>query len=321
MKSLRHFVFFLLLTAAASASITVQSPTASSTVPNPVRVIASDPNAVHMKIYVDHDEVYGQNTQKIDTAISLSPGLHQIVVQSWTSAGEVDKYSLSVTATDTGFNNVASNLEELMWQNCGSCGNHIGDTRYVTGSQTLVSSPALRNRSSRFAVAGNNHYTNYYWYLKSYDNRTIKRLRIEFDLFVPRQFATTPQAIEFEAQHRWNNRLYNMALQMGYKNGYWRTFDYGRSAWVSTGIPFKPLTPDTWHHIVADFEIDYATGKRRLVAVGLDGTRKVPTQNSTLPALNSPGMNYTTFAAFQLDMNSSATDYHVFVDNYRFHWE
>ena len=128
-------------------------------------------------------------------------------------------------------------------------------------------------------------------------------------------------AIEFEAQHRWNNRLYNMALQMGYKSGYWRTFDYGRSAWVSTGIPFKPLTPDTWHHIVADFEIDYATGKRRLVAVGLDGTRKVPTQNSTLPALNSPGMNYTTFAAFQLDMNSSATDYHVFVDNYRFHWE
>jgi hypothetical protein len=111
---------------------------------------------------------------------------------------------------------------------------------------------------------------------------------------------------------------YNLSLQLGYKSDRLRTFDYIKDAWIDTGRSMPTLSPDKWHHLVTEWEIDHSNHRRKLVAITIDGQRITPYSAVYLPALHQSGSNYMTLGAFQLDMNNNAEDYHVYVDNFTF---
>jgi hypothetical protein len=312
--------FGLAISVSSFASLTVTQPVNGTTVSNPIRVVASDPEAVSFRVYVDSVSQYSTSGASMDTSLNVSAGQRNIVVQSWDRYGNVEKYAVTVTAQNSVLANKISNLEEEPWGSCGTCGNHPGDTRFVSGTQDLVYSPALNGKSSKFSIGGDNPYTNYYWFIKTGWSQIVRKVRISFDIFVPS--GSDPQAIEFETQYRWNSYLYNLSIQLGYKSLRWRTFDRINNNWLDTGIPLTPPSANAWHHVEADFEVDHSGHRRKLVSVALDGVTKTPSAAIYLPAKYQSGYpNYMTVAAFQLDMNGYAQDYSVFVDNYTFEYE
>lgn len=320
MSKLAVLFFVFVSSLSAVASLTVSQPINGTTVANPIRVVAANPQAVSFRIYVDHVSQYAAYGTSIDTTINVSVGQRYIVVQTWDRYGNVEKYPISVTAQSSALANAISNLEESVWSNCGTCGNHVGDTRYVLGSQTMGYSPAIKAKSSKFFVGGDNEYTNYYWFVKTQWYQQVSRIKQRFDLFVPA--GSDPQAIEFESQYRWKEYLYNLSIQLGYKSYRWSTFDYINKVWKDTGLALSPLSTDSWHHLEAEWEIDHVKHQRKLVAITVDGNRMTPVYAVYLPARFDSGLpDYMTVAAFQLDMNSYAQDYHVFVDNFTFEYE
>jgi len=83
-------------TQTSSTALTVSSPVDGGTYSSPLHVIASDGDATHMAIYVDYNKVYGQNSQKLDTYLTLSTGDHRVVVQDWNQSGQISKYVANV---------------------------------------------------------------------------------------------------------------------------------------------------------------------------------------------------------------------------------
>ncbi len=90
-------------TSAATAGVTVTSPTPGSTVTSPVRFAASANGGSYpitaMKIYVDYVAQYSINAASLSTSLSLSAGSHSITVQAWNSAGTVYKNSFTITVS------------------------------------------------------------------------------------------------------------------------------------------------------------------------------------------------------------------------------
>lgn len=86
---------------AATAGVTVCSPTAGATTGAPVQVTAAAKSSVApittMRIYVDSVSKYNVNASSIDTSLAISAGTHNLVVQAWDSTGAVFKNSRTIT--------------------------------------------------------------------------------------------------------------------------------------------------------------------------------------------------------------------------------
>ncbi len=208
---------------------------------------------------------------------------------------------------------VISRIEEATdWKTCGACGNTGGTGLLATYSMTRgITSPTTDGSSTQFKIGGSYAYKNAYWYIGHIPSPStpLKYLRYEFDLYVPKAYATAPQAIEFECQQKANGYIYNFAWQANYAGKMWRIFDYVNRRWDSTPLKFAGFTPDKWHHIIAE----YHTSGSKVIhdALTIDGVRYAV--NIAHAAKATTTGHYLT-NAFQLDLNGSATDYKVYVD-------
>ena len=209
---------------------------------------------------------------------------------------------------------VISRIEESSdWETCGNCGNTGGSGSLATFSMIRgIGTPNLDGSSTKFQVGGSHPFKNAYWYIKRYSSAPttpLKYLKYEFYVYVPSGYGSAPQAIEFECQQKVGGYLYNFAWQANYASHSWRTYDFVKHEWQSSGIGFSALSTGKWHHIVAEFH----TSNRAVVhdAITLDGTRHAVNIHHAAKSWNSG--HYLT-NAFQLDLNGNPTPYHVYVD-------
>jgi hypothetical protein len=329
MKLIRLMFLMLLLCTCAVASVTVQEPVSGTTVSSPVHVLANDPTATHMTIYVDGVSYFAKDTNTIDTSVTIASGDHLVVVQSWDKDGVVDKFPLNLTVSgDTTYTKSINNIDEITLLrckllNCGNTGGATGPTAEY--NQTLVSSPSSDGKSSKFYVnAAYGTYSNGFWYYKWSNLLTTapKLVKITFNLYIPQTYTDNYQAIEYQTQIKYGYHVYNLAWQYGYGSHKWRTFDYKNSRWVDTGITMANFVGDTWHKIEAEFSMDTVQHTRRVVALTVtnlrtgESKRYTPTVNVTLPASSTSDSGNYLSAAFQLDSNKYGDAYYVFVDKW-----
>lgn len=222
--------------------------------------------------------------------------------------------SPSPTPTPTGTSTVLNRVEESPWLTCGSCGNNGGVGPTATYFDTLgIATPSEDGSSTQFSIAATTPYTNGYFYQKHTPVTTqINALTYEFDIYIPAGSETLPQGIEFECQQILNGWVYNFSWQALYPGDQWRIFDYGLQRWDATGIAFTPFTPGTWHHIVAEYHNDIVAHTVLHDALTVDGVR-MPV-NITHNAFFSGAVNNQFTNAVQLDSNSTAAAYSVFID-------
>ncbi len=312
-------LFFLsvMTFSAAAQTVTISSPSPNATVAGSVSVQAkasSSSSIIVSKVYLDGIAVYHVSSATVNTTIALTAGTHRVTVWAQDAAGLTMKSTVYVTSTSTTATDltVFNRIEErTSWQTCGNCGNTGASGATASYNLTRgISSPSKDGSSSQFWIGGNYPYKNAYWYIQqTAPTKAVSYLRYEFYLYVPKAYATAPQAIEFECQQKVGGYVYNFAWQANYAGKSWRIFDFINRKWVSSGLGFSGFTPNTWHHVVAEF---HTTGAYTVHdALTIDGVRK--TVGKKFPAKSATTGRYFT-NAFQLDLNGTATDYKVYVD-------
>jgi hypothetical protein len=222
--------------------------------------------------------------------------------------------SPSPTPTPTSAATVINRVEESPWLTCGSCGNNGGVGPIAAYSDTLgIAIPSEDGSSTQFSIAASVPYTNGYFYQQHTPvTAQINALTYEFDLYIPAGAETLPQGIEFECQQILDGWVYNFSWQALYPGNQWRIFDYGLKRWDATGIALTRFTPGTWHHIVAEYHNDTVAHTVLHDALTVDDVR-MPV-NITHNAFFSGAVNNQFTNAVQLDSNSTAAAYSVFVD-------
>ena len=222
--------------------------------------------------------------------------------------------SPSPTPTPTSPATVINKVEESPWLTCGACGNNGGVGPTATYFDTLgIATPSEDGSSTQFSIAATVPFTNGYFYQKHTPVTTqIGALTYEFDLYIPTGSENLPQAIEFECQQILDGWVYNFSWQALYPGNQWRIFDYGLKRWDATGLTVTRFTPGTWHHIVAEYHNDTAAHTVLHDALTVDGVR-MPV-NITHSASFSGAVNNQFTNAVQLDSNSTAAAYSVYID-------
>jgi Big-like domain-containing protein len=89
----------------ANPSVTICTPTNGATVTSPVNIVAGTTDSatvIAMAIYVDNNLAYKDNVSVINTNVTMSPGSHYVVVQSWDSAGNIPKTPINITVAAGG---------------------------------------------------------------------------------------------------------------------------------------------------------------------------------------------------------------------------
>jgi hypothetical protein len=220
----------------------------------------------------------------------------------------------SPTPTPTGTATVINRVEESPWLTCGNCGNTGATGATAAYTDTLgIATPSEDGSSTQFSIAASVPYTNGYFYQKHTPVAAqIGALTYEFDIYIPAGSETLPQGIEFECQQILDGWVYNFSWQALYPGDQWRIFDYGLKRWDATGLAFTPFTPGTWHHIVAEYHNDIVAHTLLHDALTVDGVR-MPV-NITHNAFFSGAVNNQFTNAVQLDSNSTAAAYSVFID-------
>jgi hypothetical protein len=222
--------------------------------------------------------------------------------------------SPSPTPTPTSNATVLNRVEESPWLTCGNCGNTGATGATAAYSDTLgIATPSEDGSSTQFSIAATVPFTNGYFYQSHTPvTKQINALAYEFDLYIPAGSETLPQAIEFECQQILNGWVYNFSWQALYPGNQWRIFDYGLKRWDATGIALTRFTPGTWHHIMAEYHNDTVAHTVLHDALTVDGVR-MPV-NITHNAFFSGAVNNQFTNAVQLDSNSTAAAYGVFID-------
>ena len=220
----------------------------------------------------------------------------------------------SPSPTPTSAATVIDHVEESPWLTCGACGNDGGVGPTAAFSDTLgIATPSEDGSSTQFSIAATVPFTNGYFYQQHTPvNAQIHALTYQFDLYIPTGSENLPQAIEFECQQVLNGWVYNFSWQALYPGNQWRIFDYGLKQWDATGITLTRFTPGTWHHIVAEYHNDTVAHTVLHDALTVDGVR-IPV-NITHNAFFSGAVNNQFTNAVQLDSNSTAAAYSVFID-------
>jgi hypothetical protein len=222
--------------------------------------------------------------------------------------------SPSPTPTPTSSATVIDKVEQSPWLTCGNCGNTGATGATAAYSDTLgIATPSEDGSSTQFSIAATVPYTNGYFYQKHTPITTqIGALTYEFDIYIPAGSETLPQGIEFECQQILNGWVYNFSWQALYPGNQWRIFDYGLKRWDATGLALTRFSPGTWHHIVAEYHNDTVAHTVLHDALTVDGVR-MPV-NITHNAFFSGAVNNQFTNAVQLDSNSTAAAYSVFID-------
>ena len=207
---------------------------------------------------------------------------------------------------------IANIQKQQGWQTCGGCGNE-GGTGVGPAYDIIqgLGSPSLSGNSADFSITGGPAYSGGYYFIEQPPvANPVSYLRYEFDLYLPSQYATAPQALEFECQQNSNGYTYNYAWQADYGSNTWRVFNYTTKHWESTGVAFQHFTPDTWHHIIAMY---HASGTQIFHdSITIDGTTyPVNVTHDALLTGNGPELTN----AFQVDLDGNSSPYQVYVDN------
>jgi len=140
------------------------------------------------------------------------------------------------------------------------------------------------------------------------------RYQVNYDFFFPNRAPI--QALEFCMNNYFGGKRYQWAMQwenVGSGAPQWRLWN--GSTWQPIGVPDSNINAGTWYTITIDGNI--VNGQVHYLDFIIHGTTHSLSQYSFSPTSESgPGL----VAAVQLDGDSHADPYQLYVDNAHFYW-
>ena len=307
------------VSAGTSGSVAVSSPGNNATVSSPFQVVASASAPrpiVAMTAYLDSQIAATTNSASMNSSISAGAGSHSLVVQAWDNAGTVYKQALTITVGSGGGPTppppgaiVKSEIQNMSgWQSCTVCAGIGGNGPTATLSMTqFQTSPSLSGSSAKFSIGGGIKYADALWWKQLGANDAVSNFQYDLDFYI-----TNPgvaQALEFDVNQGIGSKKFIFGSQCAVKSGVWDVWDTANVTWRSTGIPCAPPTAFKWHHLT--WELQRTATQTVFVALTFDGVKHYVNRTYNAKAESSQELN----VAFQMDMDSSATSYSVWLDN------
>ena len=312
----------------SGVTVSVSSPSNGGQVGSPFNLVAnasSQYTITGWAAYLDGHQVYsGGRTNNINTQVSGGNGSHQLVVRAWNSNGSYGDVTENISISGGGgggggnglptppgdaiwFNNI-QNRGNWQWCHDPGCAGGSGRGSYWMAQHQR--SPSRSGSSAEFFNSG--VWANALWWQKVGANNSKRNFLWDFWIYLDGNSHNAAQALEFDAFQFVGGYNYMMGTQCNYAAGKWDTYDEAAGHWVHSSAPCPRFTTSAWHHIqwyMTTNPGNHSYTFHTLVVDGHSYTLNVTGHARNLHWGDNVGVQY------QLDVNSSGTGYHEWVDN------
>jgi hypothetical protein len=309
--------------------LTISSPTNSSTVTSPINVVASaqPKNPIFfMRVYVDQLPVYFTFNNSINTQIFAAPGQHTITIMAEDNQGYISATPLTVTVSSQPAQNVISSIQNLpAWQSCGGLfppgsgrAGQICAAGGGTPNSTMtqgVSSPSMDGKSAEFSIAPQPPdcpgYCNMLYFNPIAGGSSVSHFIYDVYFYIDDPGA--PQALEFDVNQTYGSQRWVWGSECNFKaDGHWDIWnDAPHTGWEQTSVPCldTDFQANSWNHITWD--VQQAGNNVQYNTLTVNGT--VYPVNTTYPNQQNWTLEEID-TAFQMDLDSVGTPFHVWLD-------
>jgi hypothetical protein len=209
-------------------------------------------------------------------------------------------------ATSPGFDDQASLFK--IFYDCG---------HPCTGHAAVSDVPSPSEDGGALEInyqSGNPSYMGADAYISLGTDAAALRYQVNYDFYFPNRAPI--QALEFCMNNYFGGKRYQWAMQwenIGSGAPQWRLWN--GSSWQSIGVPDNNINAGTWYTITIDGNI--INGQVHYLDFIIHGTTHALTQYSFSPTSSSgPGL----VAAVQVDGDSHADPYQLYIDNAHYYW-
>ena len=215
--------------------------------------------------------------------------------------------SFAILTSAVGLAQTYSNLDTSSgWWSCGGCAGANGVGPNTPRSLGMASSPSLDGSSLKFSIFPTVRYSNALWY-KSVSPTSASHLTYDYYVFFKNTW--DPQALEFDIMEGNGGRGRTFGTECKPGARLWKI--WGNHTWNNSVT--CDMKAGRWNHVT--WEFSHANGGTQFVAVTVNGIKRYV--NRTYPSQSNGA--YFLHPTVQLDGNSSATDYSIWVDKLSIH--
>jgi len=296
-----------------------------------------------MRVYVDNVAVYYTSSSSLNTQIFAAPGAHTLLIMAEEyncaalpcTTGLISAIPIQITVTSQA-QSAISNIQNLPgWQACSAdfpassqragqlcaAGNkNVPDSTLTQG----ISSPSMDDLSAQFSmnapgdVANKTYgYSNYLYFNPIAGGNSVSNFVYDVYFYIDNPDA--PQALEFDVNQGYTDTTgsgdplrYTWGSECNFKGetpGMWDIWDDANSVWRESSVPCNPFPAATWNHITWN-----------LHRSGSQVVYDTLTVNGTVYQVNTSYENQLGWTldeidtAFQMDLDSNADPYNVWLD-------
>ena len=307
----------------------VSTPANGATVTSPIHLVApaSLVNSIkYMRVFVDGQAEFFTFFNTVDTQLMLTPGPHTLVIIATDANGNTAGTQLQLTVAPPPSTSFTFNDLQTIpnWEPCQAtfppghpragqiCAAGLGNDAQTTMTENQ-STPASVSGSgatvAHFTMGGPTPYTNVLWTKYFAAGSTVSHFT--YDMYVMVDDPTRPQALEFDVNQNFGNNRWVFGTECNFKDHKtWDVWD-GKSAWVATKVPCNAASfpANTWIHLVWQFErvgnqVHYVS-----LTVG-NQTYNIDMLQNFEAGWVMQGID----VAFQMDLDSAADPYNVWLD-------
>jgi len=326
------------ITAKSQAGVWGDSPAPGNSGPQPAFVASATTTCASgvaaMGLYVDDKLVDVENGNALNYQVTLTPGAHRTIVQSWDNCGGYAKTPVDLTVL--GASNTFSNLQmNSAWKMSGqkapdydNCVDHLEANACagITYSYNRnIANPSLGGSATQFNLGGTLPYSDVLFWnhligafssqgLPDVDHTLIaatKNFTYDAYFYVTSYDEAHTQALEFDINWFLNSFGMTWGTECRMHGGHeWALWNNVDKHWEATGIACNPLK-DAWNHVTIsgkrndDNTLTYQT-------ITLNG--KTVALNKTVPPFYVPANWYGITVNYQMDGDEYQTSIKSYVD-------
>jgi major membrane immunogen (membrane-anchored lipoprotein) len=320
--------------------VQVSAPANGSTVTSPVQFVASATTScpagvAAMGIYTAPGVLaYKLNGAALNTAITLSGGTYQTVVEEWDNCGGAGTMPITITVGSGGHSGQFAHLDQqsgwtgyaLLPPSYNICNSCAPSGPQLTWAMTQgVTSPALSGDSARMDLGGQTDYSDALWNnhligdfssqgLPDTNRSIVPNVHnLTYDVYFYATDLSVSQALEFDINQFVNGQSFIWGHECRIAGGNeWDIWDNQGQKWHPTGVACNPVN-NAWNHLVIQVQ---RTSDNQLLfqSISLNG------QTETLNYSESPTSTtwYGITINYQQDGNYEQQPYSIWLDNLTF---
>lgn len=296
---------------------------------SPINVVASasPKNPIFfMRVYVDQVSVYYTSANSINTQIFAAPGQHVVEVMAEDTSGYISATPISVTVTSQAQTTISGIQNMSGWQSCSAtfpAGSQRAGQLCAAGLGTAVSTmtenqstPSMDGKSAQFSIGGPTGYSNELYFNPIAGGNNVSNFT--YDLYFWIDNPDAPQALEFDLNQAYddtglgNPQRWVWGSECNFKGEtppQWDIWDDSTQRWQPTSVPCNTFPANSWNHLIWTFQ-----------RVGGQVYYNTLTVNGTAYQVNTYFDNQSGWTleeidtAFQMDLDSNADPYNVWLD-------